>query len=101
MLCKWKNFSDTNRNQPQHLVEINSLMNGTRKKVDVCNRKKNKVLIPLIILEFSIIDEGVLSEGFMSGEGLCLEGVMYSVCFVRGGFVQRGFCPRTVRIECQ
>ena len=24
-------FSDTNRNRPQHLVEINSLMNGTRR----------------------------------------------------------------------
>ena len=29
-------------------------------------------------------------EGILSGNGLCLEGVMYG-----GGFVRRGFCPRT------
>ena len=41
--------------------------NSLVEKVHVCNRNKNKVLIHLIILEFSITDEGVLSEGFMSG----------------------------------
>ena len=66
----------------------------------VCNRNKNKVLVRLIILEFSVTDEGVLSEGFMSGKGLCLEGVIYGGGFVQGfcvreGFVQRGFCLRT------
>ena len=60
-----------------------------------CNRNKNNVLIHLIILESSIIDEGVLS-----GNGLCLEGIMYGGGFVRkwlmsrGSYVWRGFCPR-------
>ena len=52
-------------------------MNGTRRVMF-----EIKILIHLIILEFSITDEGGLSEGFMSGKDLCLEGVMYG-----GGFV--------------
>ena len=61
-------FSDTNRNRPQHSVEINSLMNGTRRLM----------FIRLIILDYSFTDEEVLSEGFISG----------------GSYVWRGFCPR-------
>ena len=70
-------------------------MNGTRRMMMICNRNRNKVFIHLIILEFSITDEGVLSEGFMSGKGLCLEGVMYGGGFVQG-FFPRGFCLQGV-----
>ena len=47
-------FSDTHRNRPQHSVEINSLMNGTRRLM-FATEIKNKVLIRLIILESSIM----------------------------------------------
>ena len=55
--------------------------------------KINKVLIRLIILEFSITDEGFLSEGVMSEKSLCLEGVMYGRGFVRVGFVRAPLHP--------
>ena len=73
-LLGWQkdHFSDTNRNWPQHLVEINSLVNGTRMLMFAIEIK-NKVLIRLIILESSITEEGVLFKGFMSRKGLCLE----------------------------
>ena len=69
----------------------NKQSDAWNKKVDICNRNKNKVLIRLIILESNITDEeGVLSKGVYVRKGLMFRG-----SFVWRGFCLRRFCPCT------